>query len=62
MADPHATLDPWEAKQRGCTCEFGCRNCGYDLAGMGNCAAWNPCPVGRDPSDDCPLIANGEHG
>ena len=44
-----------ELRAAGCTCEFGCMNCGYHESGMGNCPAWNPCPVGRAKAKDCPV-------
>lgn len=53
--DIHSRLTVQEAQARGCTCEFGCRSCGYSLAQMGNCPAWDPCPVGRAPNATCPL-------
>jgi len=54
--DPHATISLTEARKRGCTCEFGCRNCGMHESQMGNCPAFHPCPVGRAADLDCPLI------
>lgn len=39
----------------GCSCEFGCLQCDEPLARMGNCPGWNDCPIGREPSADCPL-------
>lgn len=56
-SDPHATISPTEARKRGCTCEFGCRNCGYSESQMGNCPAFNPCPMGRAEDPACPLLA-----
>lgn len=46
-----------EFRAKGCTCEFGCPQCGYSLASMGNCPAWSPCPVGRETKAGCPLHA-----
>lgn len=57
MADPHATISPTQARERGCTCEFGCRNCGMHESQMGNCPAWGVCPLGRAADPDCPLVA-----
>lgn len=44
-----------ELLDAGCTCEFGCPRCGYEVSQMGNCPAFNPCPVGREHHDDCPV-------
>jgi hypothetical protein len=57
MSDPHATISPTEARKRGCTCEFGCRNCRMSEAQMRNCPAWLPCAIGRAPDPSCPLMA-----
>lgn len=43
-----------------CTCTYGCPNCGYALAAMGNCPAWDPCPVGREPNPTCPVHAKDD--
>ena len=63
-SDPHATISPTEARERGCTCEFGCRSCGRPLAMMDACAAWTPChndamKIGRAADPNCPLMAPG---
>jgi hypothetical protein len=56
MADPHARISPDECRAKGCTCAFGCRSCGMSEGQMGNCPAWDPCPMGRDPDPNCPLM------
>lgn len=55
MASAAADMrSPTELREAGCTCEFGCRNCGMHESQMGACPAWNPCPMGRDPDPQCP--------
>lgn len=60
MADPHARISPTEAREQGCTCEFGCHSCGLCQSQMGNCPAWDPCPIGREPHPECPITAEYE--
>ncbi len=47
-------LSPTQLRELGCTCEFGCRGCGEPEARMGNCPAFNPCPMGREKAKGCP--------
>lgn len=54
--DPHASIGPTEARKRGCTCEFGCRSCGYSWSQMGNCPSFHDCPLGRAEDPACPLL------
>lgn len=53
--DPHVWLNYEEAREKGCICDYGCRSCGEPLNRMGNCPAWDPCPIGRNINDNCPL-------
>jgi hypothetical protein len=46
---------PYELRRLGCTCEFGCSNCGMHESQMGNCPSWDPCPIGRNPNPECPV-------
>lgn len=62
MSDPHAVISPTEARDRGCTCKFGCGACGMDESQMGNCPAWAPCPIGREVDPDCPLMTSESAG
>jgi len=55
MNDIHVHLSFEEAREQGCTCEFGCPVCGLHASQMGNCLSWAPCPVGREADSDCPL-------
>lgn len=61
MTDPHIALSPTEAREQGCTCEFGCRSCGNPMAMMDACPSLIPCvtdssKMGREPDPNCPLI------
>ena len=58
--DPHARISPDQARLLGCTCTFGCRNCGMPEAMMGACASWNPCPLGREENPSCPLVGSNK--
>lgn len=53
--DRHGTLTMDELVDLGCSCEFGCLQCGEPLARMDNCPGWNDCPIGREPDPDCRL-------
>lgn len=60
MSDPHIRLNYEEARKQGCICEYGCRNCDEHLSRMGNCPAWDPCPVGRKQDNNCPLLEKND--
>lgn len=49
------TRSPSELRKLGCTCDFGCMNCGMHESRMGACPAWDPCPMGRSPNAACPV-------
>lgn len=53
-----ASLDrkgPEALREAGCNCEFGCRSCDSPLARVGNCPAFDPCPLGRAKAVCCPV-------